>query len=200
MPVDKQTIKELEILHEVSKNEHINQQYLSKKLGMSSGLVHLYLKRLARKGYIKVTGIKPRRLKYLLTPRGIAEKTRLTFEFALISYKYFQNATDDIRKKLRELEEAGHTNVVLYGAGELAEMCLLLIKEFDIRVVAVVDDRPEAGRFHGYPVVPLEVLPNLKFDKLVVARMDGRDDAMSPLSKVGVETESICWLLEVGVA
>ncbi len=87
--MDQKSIKELEILHEISISEHVNQRHLSKKLGMAAGLVNLYMRRLAHKGYIKVSGINPRRLRYLITPRGIAEKTRLTYEFALMSYKYF---------------------------------------------------------------------------------------------------------------
>ncbi|MBI4833070.1 MAG: winged helix-turn-helix transcriptional regulator [Candidatus Lindowbacteria bacterium] len=195
--MDPKAIKELEILHEVSKSEQVNQRHLSKKLDMAAGLVNLYMRRLARKGYIKVSGIKPRRLKYLLTPRGIAEKTRLTYEFALISYKYFKSATDDIREKLKQMEQAGQTKVVVYGAGEPAEMCLLLIKEFDMRVVAVVDGKSESARFQGYPVVPPELLPSLNFDKIIVAKMDGHDEVKALLAQVGIEMERICWLLEV---
>jgi hypothetical protein len=193
--MDPKSIKELEILHEVSKSEQVNQRYLSKKLDMAAGLVNLYMRRLARKGYIKVTGIKPRRLKYLLTPHGIAEKTRLTYEFALISYKYFKSATDDMREKLKQIEQAGQTRMVVYGSGEPAEMCLLLIKEFDMRVVAIVDGKAEGARFLGYPVVPPDLLPSMNFDKVIVARIDGHEEVKSTLKGVGIEQERICWLL-----
>ncbi|GAB4339760.1 MAG: winged helix-turn-helix transcriptional regulator [Candidatus Abyssubacteria bacterium] len=194
--MDPKSLKELEILHEVSESEHVNQRYLSKKLGMASGLVNLYLKRLAHKGYIKVTGIKPRRLTYLLTPKGIAEKSRLTYEFALISYKYFKNATDEIRRKLEELEQTGQTNVVVYGTGEMGEMCLLLLKEFDLHVVAVVDDHVESTRFCGYPVVPKEVLHNLRFDQMIVAKLDARQEVEALARELGVEAGRLCWVLE----
>ncbi|MBI5118006.1 winged helix-turn-helix transcriptional regulator [Candidatus Poribacteria bacterium] len=193
--MDPKAIKELEILHEVSKSEQVNQRHLSKKLDMAAGLVNLYLRRLARKGYIKVTGIKPRRLKYLLTPHGIAEKTRLTYEFALISYKYFKSATDDMREKLKQMEQARQTQMVVYGSGESAEMCLLLIKEFDMRVVAIVDGKAESARFFGYPVVPPDLLPSLNFDKIIVAKMDGHEEVKSALKGAGIAQEKVCWLL-----
>ena len=193
--MDNKSIKELEILHEVSKNEQINQRYLSKKLGMASGLVNLYVKRLARKGYIKITGMNRRRLRYLVTPRGIAEKTRLTYEFALISYKYFKGATDDIRHKLGELERSGQTNVVVFGTGELAEMCLLLINEFDLQIVAVVGDQTDGNRFMGHPVVPKDLLRNLRFDKLLIAEIDADDDANSLVNEMSIEPERVCRLL-----
>jgi DNA-binding Lrp family transcriptional regulator len=195
--MDQKSIKELEILHEVSISEHLNQRHLSKKLGMAAGLVNLYMRRLARKGYIKISGIKPRRLKYLVTPQGIAEKTRLTYEFALISYKYFKTATDDIKQRIQRLEQAGEKNVVIYGLGELTELCLLLLKEFDMTVVAIIDDDSETGRFLDYPVVPRSMLRNLRFDKIIIAQLDGHDRVRTLLDEAGVGQDKQCWLLDV---
>ena len=195
--MDSKSIKELEILHELSKNEHVNQRLLSKRLGMASGLVNLYIKRLTHKGYIKIKGIKPRRLRYLITPRGIAEKSRLTYEFALISYKYLKGTTDEIKRKLSQLEKAGDTSVVVYGTEDLAEICLLLLKEFDIRVVAVIDHSPEIARFHDYPVVPKDILDSLIFDKILVAKMDARDDVNALVKECGIDPEKVCWLMEI---
>jgi DNA-binding Lrp family transcriptional regulator len=195
--MDLKSIRDLEILQEISANDHISQRHLSKKLAVSTGLVHLYIKRLVQKGYIRVAGIKPRRLKYLLTPRGIAEKTKLTYEFTLISYRYFKRASDDIREKLCEAVRNSQSSVVVYGTGELAELCLLLLGELDAEVVAVIDDNCEMNQFCGHPVVPKEVLGNLKFDKLVVAELDARDRVECLLNEVGVDSENICWLLDV---
>jgi len=194
--MDPKSIKELQILDEVSKSEHVNQRYLSKKLGMATGLVNLYIKRLAKKGYIKIKGMNRRRLKYLITPQGISEKTRLTYEFALISYKYFKNTTDEIKSTLAQMVEAGCTDVVVYGTGELAEMSLLLIKEFDIRVIAVVDDHADTTKFLGCPVVPREVLGDLRFDRMIVAQIDGREEIQSLLEEAGIDDEKVCWILQ----
>lgn len=195
--MDNKAIKDLQILHEVSRSEHVNQRYLSKKLGMSSGLVNLYIKRLAKKGYIKIKGTNPRRLKYLITPRGIAEKTKLTYEFALTSYKYFKSTTDEIKKTLARIEETGQNNIVIYGTGELAEMCLLLVKEFNIHVVAIVDDHTESHRFQGYPIVPRDLLRNMKFDNMLVAKMERTEEVNSFMKEAGVKEERICWILDV---
>jgi len=195
--MDLKSIRDLEILQEFSENEQINQRHLSKKLAMSTGLVHLYIKRLVQKGYIKVTGIKPRRLKYLLTPRGIAEKTKLTYEFTLISYKYFKRASDDIREKLGEVARNSQSSVVVYGAGELAELCLLILGELDVEIVAVIDDNGEINRFCGHPVVPREIVGNLRFDKMIVAQIDGREEVESLMEEAGIDEEKSCWLLDV---
>ena len=68
--------RDLRILTEISEDQSVTQRGLSETLGIALGLTNLYLKRLVRKGYIKVTTIPSRRMKYLLTPRGIAESGR----------------------------------------------------------------------------------------------------------------------------
>ena len=195
--MDSKAIKELGILHEISISEHISQRYLSKELGMTAGLVNLYIRRLARKGHIKITGVNRRRLKYFLTPSGIAQKTRLTYEFATISYKYLKKATEDIRNKLGEMETKNQTSVVIFGTGELTDLCLLLVKDFNIRVVAIVDDNAASNSLHGYPVVPREILSNLKFDKMIVADVDSHESLESLIEGTGIEEERISRLLEV---
>ena len=68
----------LEVVHEDSR---VTQRGMAKKLGIALGLANIYLKRMIHKGYIKVVNVQPNRISYLITPRGIAEKARLTYEF-----------------------------------------------------------------------------------------------------------------------
>lgn len=70
---------DLKILTEIAERKDVTQRSLSFSLGIALGLTNLYLKRLTRKGYIKLTTIPPNRIKYLSTPKGITQKTRLTF-------------------------------------------------------------------------------------------------------------------------
>ena len=77
--------RELEILTAIDEGRPLTQRDLSQRLGVALGLTNLYLKRLVRKGFVKVVQFpqKPaarKRLRYLVTPMGIAEKSRLTYE------------------------------------------------------------------------------------------------------------------------
>src|SRR3990172_738913 len=78
--------RHLEVLTVIGEADSLTQRALAQRLGVALGLTNLYLKRLAHKGFIKVVEFprKPkarRRLRYLLTPRGLAEKTRLTYQY-----------------------------------------------------------------------------------------------------------------------
>ena len=77
--MDIQAQHDLHLLNEVERNAVVTQHTMARKLGVAHGLTNLYLKRLARKGCIKITTIPRYRIKYLLTPRGMTEKTRLTY-------------------------------------------------------------------------------------------------------------------------
>src|SRR6476646_8171855 len=88
--MDLQGQRDLLLLSELDRNGGATQRTLATKLGVALGLTNLYLKRLARKGYIKITTIQRNRIRYLLTPQGFAEKSRLTYQYmqySLVQYR-----------------------------------------------------------------------------------------------------------------
>lgn len=113
---------------------------LAQKLAIALGLTNLYLKRLAREGYIKVTTIPPNRIKYLLTPKGIAEKTRLTYAYMEYSLQLYRQTRVALRESLIPLAQAGHRRVVLCGTGEMAELAYLTLRELGLELAGVVDE------------------------------------------------------------
>src|SRR5262247_3828702 len=129
--------RDLEILTAVDEGGALTQRALAQRLGVALGLTNLYLKRLSRKGYLKIVEFprKPaarKRLRYLLTPRGIAEKTRLTYEHMSHALGLYRRARQTLREHLRSLAERGMKRVALYGSGEAAELAYLTLKEFGL--------------------------------------------------------------------
>src|SRR5262249_56679704 len=89
--------RDLQILTAIGEGHPLTQRDLAQRLGVALGLTNLYLKRLARKGFIKVVQFpqKPaarKRLRYLVTPTGIAEKSRLTYEDSAYSPSRYPRA------------------------------------------------------------------------------------------------------------
>ena len=80
-------LRTLRILEEIDRKRSPSQRYLAKKLNISLGLVNSFLKRLAQKGYFKITNIPKNRVKYILTSKGAFEKTRLTYEYIHYSFQ-----------------------------------------------------------------------------------------------------------------
>src|SRR6266536_1570953 len=117
--------RELTVLEAVAGNQHITQRNLAGKLGVALGLTNIYLKRLIRKGYIKCVNVQSNRLLYLITPQGIAEKSRLTYEFMDYSLHLHREARQHLSEVLRPCRDAGARRIAVYGIGEAAELAYL---------------------------------------------------------------------------
>lgn len=188
--MDSEARRELAILNTVAEGSPVTQRALAQRLGIALGLTNLYIKRLARKGYIKITTIPPNRIKYLVTPRGFAQKTRLTYEYMRYSLRLYREARQTLREGLAPLGGDGMKRVALYGAGEAAELAYLTLKELGIEPVAVVDGHG-GGRFLGYAVRDVKELPLSDYDHLVVATLDPPDRILAELESRGVPSDRL---------
>src|SRR5262245_12823908 len=134
--------RDLEILTAIAEGRPLTQRDLAQRLGVALGLSNLYLRRLAKKGYIKIVafGRKPaarKRLRYLLTPRGLTEKSRLTYEHVTYSLRLYRRARTTLRESLEGLAGAGAARIAMYGTGEAAELAYLTLRELGIEPVGV---------------------------------------------------------------
>ena len=189
--MDLEAQRDLAILNELEAAPQVTQRSLAGKLGIALGLTNLYLKRLARKGYIKVTTIPRRRVKYLLTPQGFAEKTRLTYEYMQYSFTLFRHSRQFLREQFTALAEAGRKRVVFVGVGEAAELADLTLRELGLDLVAVTDDAAAGTRFLDHEVVPLAAIPALEFDQAVVTSFDRAGALGERLLALGVPAQKI---------
>ena len=89
------------VLRKIDKKPGITQRELSNKLGISIGKINYCLKELKKKGLVKLSNFKKNKNKisyvYLLTPKGITEKTRLTINFMKIKLKEYNDLKKDIK-------------------------------------------------------------------------------------------------------
>jgi len=173
--MDPQDIRYLQILEEIENSYSPSQRDLARKLNISLGLVNSFIKRLAKKGYVKVTTIPKNRVKYILTPQGFAEKSRLTYEFIQYSLRFYKKALVNIQDLLNEFERIGITKVVFYGANDLAEIAYISMKATNITLVGVIDDSKKGKNFQGYTVKSLSELGALDFDRIIITSLDSKE-------------------------
>jgi len=188
--MDLQGRRDLQLLNEVERNGAITQRSLAGKMGVALGLTNLYLKRLIRKGYIKIAAIPRHRIKYLLTPFGMAEKSRLTFEYMQYSLSYYRDMRERLKHLLAGLSQAGAKRVVIYGTGELAELAYLSIREMDLTLVGFVDEK-EGQTFLSYPLWPVQFLSTWSYDALLIADLAQADKVQAQLIREGVPKDKI---------
>ena len=114
--MDPQDIRSLQILEEIEDNYNSSQRDLARKLNISLGLVNSFMKRLAKKGYVKITTIPKNSVKYILTPQGFAEKSRLTYEFIQYSFRFYKKAFNSLEELLNDFQKRGIAKVALKDA------------------------------------------------------------------------------------
>jgi len=189
--------RELEILTTISEGRPVTQRALAERLDIALGLANLYLKRLVRKGYVKVSTIPRNRIRYLLTPGGLAQKTRLTYDYMRYSLRLYRQARQALREALSPLAEGAPQRVALYGTGEAAELAYLTLRELGIEPSGVFDGR-NGARFLGHPVGSVDHLVPSEHDRVVVATLDPTDRAVAELESRGVSRSRLILLRPVG--
>ena len=191
--MDLQGQRDLQLLNEVERDAGVTQRSLANKMGVALGLTNLYLKRLTHKGYIKITTIPSHRIKYLLTPRGMAEKSRLTYAYMQYSLFYYREMRERLKQVLTELSHAGAKRVAVYGTGELAELAYLTLREMDLTLVGFVDGAQDQT-FLSYPIWPIEALSGWSYDALLIADLTDTKKIHARLVRAGVPKEKIVTL------
>lgn len=176
--------RDLKLLEAVHQDSRVTQRGLATKLGIALGLANMYLRRLMRKGYIKCVNVQPNRLSYLITPQGIAEKARLTYEFMDYSLHLYKEVRVHLRTALSECAAADR-RCAIFGRGEAAELAYLCLKESGLEPVAVFDH--DGGQdFLGIPVLPIAEHDRVAYDLMIVATLESPGPHLAALVRKGV--------------
>jgi DNA-binding MarR family transcriptional regulator len=195
--MERRAERELEILRAIDEGEPLTQRALAARLGVAVGLTNLYLRRMMRKGYVKVVDFrrKPsmrKRLRYLLTPHGLTQKSRLTCEYMVHSLALYRRARSMLRESLGALGGDGR-RIALYGTDDAAELAYLTLHELGLEPVAVFDERG-GERFLGTHVRGVSELAASDIDAVIVATFESPARRAARLQELGVPAGKIVTL------
>lgn len=189
--MDKTDFRTLKILEQIGEDEQTSQRRLADQLGISLGLANSFVKRLAGKGYFKIVSTPTNRFKYILTPKGFSEKTRLSYNYVLYSYQFYKQARHDLRELFVSLEREGAKRVIFHGVADFAEIAYVSLQEVDLELVGMVDDTGSRKRFLGHPVLSLPEALAISFDKIIVTDLERRDVISEEISQAGLAEKMI---------
>ena len=131
--------RELNLLEQIEHDPDITQASLAAQLGVAVGTVNWHLKRLISKGYVKVKRAQRRKLRYIITPEGIALRARLTVNYIETSMNLYRRTRQRVIELLAQvkqsrIESSGHEAIIIDGEGDIAEICRLTCLEQGFRV------------------------------------------------------------------
>jgi DNA-binding MarR family transcriptional regulator len=179
---------------EIEQEGSPSQRELSRRLGLSLGLVNAFLKRLASRGYFKVKTMPRNRVKYFLTPKGLARKSNLTVKYLRYSVNFYKEIKNLLLNKYKEMGENKLNSIIFFGAGEVAELAYLYLQLTNIRLVGIVDDMQNGNDFFEYKVEGLDRLDREDWDTVLLTRLEDTDQDIQALLNRGVSPERIATL------
>jgi DNA-binding MarR family transcriptional regulator len=127
--------RELNLLEQIEHDPDVTQASLAAQLGVAVGTVNWHLKRLVAKGYVKVKRAQRRKLRYIITPEGIALRAHLTVNYIETSMRLYRRTRQHVCELLSEATRAGYNRVCIEGEGDIADICRLTCLEQGIAVV-----------------------------------------------------------------
>jgi DNA-binding MarR family transcriptional regulator len=131
-------LRELTLLEQIENDPDVNQSTLATQLGVAVGTVNWHIKRLIAKGAVKVSRAERKKLRYIITPEGLALRARLAVDYVERSFSVYRRTRQRVKEHLAKVRSAGFDRVRIVGAGDVADICKLTCME---QGVAVTNDK-----------------------------------------------------------
>jgi len=129
--------RELALLENIERDPDVTQASLATQLGVAVGTVNWHIKRLIEKGYVKIKRAERKKLRYIITPEGLAMRARLTVDYIEQQFLMYRRIRQRVSDQLEQVRQAGFDRVRVLGLGDVADICKLSCLE---KGIAVVDD------------------------------------------------------------
>jgi DNA-binding MarR family transcriptional regulator len=193
------------VLQAIASGQRVTQRSLASELGVALGLTNLLIRRLVGKGYVKVSKMGRRHVRYLMMPAGweaLAAATRQSLENTVHLYtetrEHIRGSLSQVSTRCRPSSD-GQKRVVFYGAGDVAEIAYVSLQTTDLTLVGVVDDRRTGRFFHlmisGADQLTTERVGPVSYDHLIVTSLRHADEILARLADRGLDADRIFTLI-----
>ncbi len=189
--MEKEDLNILRLMREIDRDGSSSQRELSRRLNISLGLVNTFLKRLINKGYFKVKTMPRNRVKYFLTPSGIARKSKLTLEFLQYSLHFYDDIKGLILNIYKVMEHKNVRQVLFFGAGEVAELAYLYLQQTNIQLSGIIDDQRKGEKFFRYEIRGSENIFDLSWDVILITSLEDKEEKIEDLIMKGINREKV---------
>ncbi len=142
--------RELSLLEQIESDPDVNQSALATQLGVAVGTVNWHLKRLIAKGAVKVSRAERKKLRYIITPEGLALRARLAIDYVERSFSVYRHTRQRVKDHVAKVRRAGFDRIRIVGAGDVADICKLTCLEQGITIVT--DKTAPALVLDGYKI------------------------------------------------
>jgi len=196
-----QLYKEFILLDLISKNPNITQRTLANHLNVSVSNVNNHIDEYEKKGYLKREYLSSKTVEYLITKKGIERKNLLNLNFLKSSQLILDSAKANIIEFINKLKEKDYKKILFYGAGEVAEIMLHVIRKENpqlIEVAGIIDDdvNKQAGSIEGINIISLDRINEIEHDGILISSYAHREIMYKRLLDLGYSKDNILEFFE----
>lgn len=183
-------LKELLLLQHIEKNPDTTQKEIAKVIDGAASMVNVYIDNLEEKKYMVRDYKSSKIVYYNITPEGVKRKNFLSITYLHELLELYRLAEENIESFLMKLEDKGYKNILLYGAGEVAQTLLGIIKDRSdkqLKVLGIIDDNEEKQNEEllGYKIIPVNEIKECEHDGIVITSYTFEDDIRNKLEEIG---------------
>jgi DNA-binding MarR family transcriptional regulator len=184
------------ILDMIEKNPNITQREISKAIGIAVSMVNEHLNQYEKDKLITRKKHSTKTVEYLVTKIGIERKKVLNIAYLNSSLKIYKSAKVNIVKFLDQVTDAGFTNILLYGAGEVAEILLQTIitdKEIPIKILGVIDDdiNKQNQLLLNTRIISIDKIKSINHDGILISSYTNSDMILKKLHQANYDKNKI---------
>ena len=182
-----QEMRELNLLQELEKNPVVSQRELSHKFGIALGVTNACLRRMARRGWIRIMSLDHRKIGYYLTPKGFAEKAKLSLRLISWTVQHYAALKDIIGKKFLEMQNDGIERVVFYGVSDEMEIAYITLQGVNLKLVGIIEDEEKIinkKEIFGFELKDVSQIEMMKPDAVLITSLWNQKERMEKLRKL----------------
>jgi FlaA1/EpsC-like NDP-sugar epimerase len=188
--------KEFMILDLIEKESNITQREISNTIGVAVSMINTYLDDYEKKRLIKKKKHSSKTVEYFVTKKGVERKKLLNIWYLKSSHEVYLSAKDNIIKFLNQIIDKGFKKILLYGAGEVAEIMLQVMNDdnnIPLEVLAVIDDdvSKQNDIIVNKPVIGTEQIKSFDHDGILVSSFKHHETINNKLNLIKYNKNNI---------
>lgn len=188
--------KEYAILELLSKNSNISQRAIAKQLDSSLSMINQYLEDYEVRGLINRKNVNARSIDYNLTNLGVSRLRELNIIYLESIRKMYLNVREDIINQLKTVIDSNTKKILMYGAGDVAELTLLVLQEqndLDMKILGIIDDdvKKQGKSILEIPIINRETIKSIDFDVILISSYSHRKKISENLKELNIDSSKI---------
>ncbi|NLY46419.1 MAG: winged helix-turn-helix transcriptional regulator [Tissierella sp.] len=189
-------LKELLLLQHIEKNPNTTQKEIARVIDGATSMVNVYIDNLEKKNYMLRDYKSAKMVDYNITLEGAKRKNFLLINYMRELLDLYQLAKENVERFLSGIEEKGFNNILIYGAGDVADTILGAIRDRNkdtLKVLAVIDDDEsiQDKELLGFKIISRDDIYKYNHDAVVITSYAFEDEITNKLRELNYSEDKI---------